>query len=46
VSWFNRFTAGRIPAYAKEATMAELDEPTDENITENRRQNNIFVVLK
>ena len=22
--------------------MAELDEPADENITENRRQNNIF----
>ena len=25
--------------------MAELDEPTDENITENRRQNNIFFCI-
>ena len=46
MSWFNRFTAGRKPAYATEATMAELDEPKDENITENRRQNNIFFCIK
>ena len=43
VSWFNRFTTGRIPADAKGATMAELDEPADENIIENRSQNNIFL---
>ena len=24
--------------------MSELDEPTDENITENRRQHNIFCI--
>ena len=42
MSWFHRFTIGGIPADAKEATMAELDEPADENIIENRSQNNIF----
>ena len=30
MSWFNRFTTGRIPADAKRATMAELDEPAEE----------------
>ena len=39
--WFNRFTTGRIPADAKGLTMAELDEPADENKIENRSQNNI-----
>ena len=42
VPWLNRFTTGRIPADAKGATMAELDEPADENQIENRSQNNIF----
>ena len=42
MSWLNRFTTGRIPADAKGATMAELDEPADENQIENRSQNNIF----
>ena len=35
-------TTGRIPADAKGATMAKLDEPTDENKIENRSQNNRF----
>ena len=39
----NRFTTGQIPADAKGATMAELDEPADENQIENRSQNNIFL---
>ena len=26
--------------------MAEIDEPTNENITENRSQNNIFFCIK
>ena len=42
---FNRFTTERIPADAKGATMAELDESADENITENRSQNNIFFAV-
>ena len=36
------FTTGRIPADAKGATMAELDEPVDGNKIENRSQNNIL----
>ena len=46
MSWFNWFTTGRIPADAKGATMAELDEPTDENKIENRSQNNSFFYVE
>ena len=37
------FTTGRIPADAKGATMAELEEPVDGNKIENRSQNKILV---
>ena len=36
------FTTGRIPADAKGATVAELDEPVDRNKIENRSQNKIL----
>ena len=38
MSRFNRFTTGRTPANAKGATMAELNEPADENKIKNRSQ--------
>ena len=37
------FTTGRIPADAKGATVAKLDEPVDRNKIENRSQNKILV---
>ena len=43
MSWFNLFTTGRIPADGKGATIAELNEPADENEIENKSQNNIFL---
>ena len=39
------FTTGRIPADAKGATVAKLDEPVDRNKIENRSQNKILVFL-
>ena len=36
------FTTGRIPADAKGATVAKLDEPVDRNKIENRSQNKIL----
>ena len=37
------FTTGRIPADAKGAAVAKLDEPVDRNKIENRSQNKILV---